>query len=105
MHKREYKYNIDETHHTKKIDSPSGTAKTLAEDMQNILSEKPTIKSNRVDNTTGIHKITYSSKEDEIIIKHIANNRDSFAIGALLAAEWIIGKKGVFNMNDVLTEY
>lgn len=98
-----YKSKIYETHHTNKLDKPSGTAITLSNDMNKILKKQTTIKSSRIAETTGTHKVTYSSKIDEIEIKHTANNRDGFAIGAIIAAEWIKGKKGIYSMKDVLT--
>lgn len=110
-------YNIElaEIHHTQKKDAPSGTAITLAED---IIKEIPTLKnwvnyksenaeslgivSERIDPAPGTHKIKYSSAIDEIEIKHTAHSREGFAKGALLASEFLINKKGVFNMQDVL---
>ena len=62
------------------------------------------ITADRIDENAGTHQITYTSKVDKIEIKHTANNRDGFAIGAILAAEWIIGKKGVYSMKDVLVQ-
>lgn len=97
-----YKSNIHEVHHTEKIDSPSGTAMTLAKQINNALQNKPTITSERISNVAGTHQVIYSSIEDSIEIKHTANNRNGFAIGAIMAAEWIIDKKGNYNMNDVL---
>jgi 4-hydroxy-tetrahydrodipicolinate reductase len=104
MKNQNYETNLHEIHHTQKIDSPSGTAITLADQMNKILDKKTIITSERIDNASGIHQVNYSSKVDEIEIKHMANNRDSFAIGAILAAEWIIGKKGIFSMKDVLAQ-
>ena len=103
MNTHNYKCKIDETHHTEKLDTPSGTAITLSEDIQKIQDEKIKITATREDNIAGTHRIIYTSTVDEIEIKHTAKNREGFAKGALLAAEWIIGKKGVFSMNDVLT--
>ncbi|MEC9209168.1 MAG: 4-hydroxy-tetrahydrodipicolinate reductase [Bacteroidota bacterium] len=104
MKNKNYESKIHEIHHTQKLDSPSGTAITLAEQMNEILKNKTTITSNRIDDTPGTHQITYSSKIDKIEIKHTANNRNGFAMGALMAAEWIIGKKGIYSMQDVLTQ-
>ena len=104
MKNHKYESKIHETHHTEKLDSPSGTAIALAEQMENILNTKSQITNDRINNVTGTHQITYSSSVDEIEIKHIAKNRDGFAIGAIIAAEWIIGKKGIFSMKDVLVQ-
>ncbi len=111
-----YRPRIMETHHTEKMDAPSGTAITLAND---IIAARPTlskwgdastdlpantlpIKSYRIENITGTHAVTYESVIDSIEIKHTAHNRSGFAEGALLAAEWLQNKKGVFSMSDLL---
>lgn len=97
-----YESKIHETHHIEKIDSPSGTALTLKKDLDIINTKEIVIKSKRINNITGIHKINYSSFYDEIEIIHKAKNRDGFASGAIIAAEWIIKKEGIYSMNDVL---
>lgn len=112
-HLKQYETGIEEIHHTQKLDAPSGTAITLAEGIvENTayegwkLDEKETahipIISKRIGQTPGTHTITYSSPVDDIEIKHTAHNREGFAEGAVIAAEWIIGKTGVFTMRDVL---
>jgi 4-hydroxy-tetrahydrodipicolinate reductase len=111
----EYTPSIEETHHTQKKDAPSGTAITLAEQIiQNIGNKKRWLLSDanekdaipiiahRIENMPGTHKITYSSSIDDIDIIHTAHNRDGFALGAVLAAEYIAGKQGIFSMKDVL---
>ncbi len=109
----QYKVNIEEIHHTQKLDAPSGTAITLANgiigetnykkwSMDTPKSDEIGIVAKRIDNVPGIHEITYESKVDSIQIKHAAHSREGFALGAVIAAEWIIGKKGVFSMKDVL---
>ncbi|MBT8385355.1 MAG: 4-hydroxy-tetrahydrodipicolinate reductase [Bacteroidia bacterium] len=110
----DYDISMEETHHTQKLDAPSGTAITLAEgiiansDKENwnldvTESEKTIpIKAKRIENVPGTHIVNYSSAVDEIEIKHTAKNRDGFALGAIIAAEWIKDKKGVFTMKDVL---
>jgi 4-hydroxy-tetrahydrodipicolinate reductase len=111
----EYDITIDEIHHTQKIDSPSGTAITLADQIiknvkrKNLWVNENTeedasigINSQRIENEPGTHIIQYESEMDVIEIKHTAKNRRGFAIGAIVAAEWIIGKKGVFNMKNLL---
>ena len=111
----DYEISIEETHHIHKQDAPSGTAIVLANDViQNIgrlakwVKENPDnpqelgIKSFRVENVAGTHKVRYESENDMIEIVHTAKNRRDFAIGAILAAEWLIGKKGSFEMKDML---
>tara|TARA_R110002049_G_scaffold210634_1_gene381696 strand:- start:1376 stop:2077 length:702 start_codon:yes stop_codon:yes gene_type:complete len=109
----QYKVSMEEIHHTQKLDEPSGTAITLAE---GIISESKykgwelnkadedyiPIVAKRIPEVPGTHSITYSSEVDCIDIKHTAHNREGFALGAVIAAEWILGKTGVFSMKDVL---
>ena len=104
MKEHNYESKIHEIHHTQKLDSPSGTAIMMAEQMDEILESKTQITSDRVNYVHGTHKISYTSGIDEIEIIHTAKNRDGFAIGAIIAAEWIIGKKGIFNIKDVLEQ-
>jgi 4-hydroxy-tetrahydrodipicolinate reductase len=104
MKNQQYESKIHEIHHIEKLDSPSGTAKILAKDMEGILNNKAPITAERIKDISGAHSITFTSLEDEIEIKHTANNRNGFAIGAIRAAEWIINKKGVFTLDDVLTQ-
>jgi len=112
---KDYAIQLIEIHHTQKKDAPSGTAITLAEQiLENIpvkkiwvnhVSEKADeleIISERTDPAPGTHKIKYSSAIDDIEIIHTAHTRTGFALGAVLAAEFIAGKKGIFEMKDVL---
>lgn len=109
----EYSTEIEEIHHTKKLDAPSGTAITLAEQIisntnyTNWTLDQPEsneihIDAKRIDDVPGTHEITYNSEIDSISIKHTAHSRQGFAMGAVIAAEWIKDKKGVFTMKDVL---
>ncbi|WP_192348181.1 4-hydroxy-tetrahydrodipicolinate reductase [Algoriphagus sp. Y33] len=113
-----YTSAIEEIHHTTKLDAPSGTAITLAEGIiKNItelnaweLSEGTNgnehslpITSKRIDPAPGTHIIRYSSEIDDIEITHTAHSRQGFALGAILVAEWIQGKKGVLSMDDFLS--
>lgn len=113
--KNQYDVSIREIHHTQKKDAPSGTAITIAEQIlsnntskQNWVNDKPTskeelyIKSERIDPYPGLHEVTYSSDIDEIQITHNAHSRDGFALGAVLAAEYVANRKGIFTMKDVL---
>lgn len=111
----DYDVVMEETHHTEKKDAPSGTALTLAGDILDEVvrknnwvnhggknaSELPII-SHRIPNVPGTHVIRYTSQVDDIEIKHTAHNREGFALGAVLAAEWIVGKHGIFGMDDML---
>ena len=111
----EYQCTIEEIHHTAKKDAPSGTAITIAE---NIIALNPnkknwvlgeteetnslSITSKRIDPAPGTHIVSYNSAIDSVEIKHTAHNRIGFATGAVLAAEFVLGKKGVYGMWDVL---
>jgi 4-hydroxy-tetrahydrodipicolinate reductase len=111
----DYDVSITEIHHTEKKDAPSGTAITLAEQILALVNRKKTwenvsttdkskltIISERIDPAPGTHKICYSSAIDDIEIIHTAHNRNGFATGAVLAAEFLLNKKGIFTMKDVL---
>lgn len=111
----DYVITIEETHHTQKKDAPSGTAITLAEQILDNMDRKKhwakeqtsdaeafPIIAHRLENVPGTHKVTYHSPVDDIEIIHTAHNRHGFALGAVLAAEFIAGKQGVFEMKDVL---
>ena len=110
----EYSMGIEEIHHTQKQDAPSGTAITLAEDAikeseytgwslgKSLDTKQIGIEAKRIENIPGTHKVSYDSKIDCIEIKHIAKNREGFGLGAVIAAEWLFGKTGVFSMKDVL---
>jgi 4-hydroxy-tetrahydrodipicolinate reductase len=94
----DYKASIEEIHHTQKLDTPSGTAITL----KSQISDTINIKSERQENVPGTHIVEYTSTIDTISISHQAHNRMGFVKGALLAAEWIIDKKGCFSISDIL---
>lgn len=111
----QYNVSIDETHHTQKQDAPSGTAITLAQGVIKNLRRKKewslgatenpdalVINSFRIDPAPGTHVVKYSSEVDDIEITHTAHSREGFALGAVLVAEWIAGKKGIFTMDDFL---
>ncbi|MEM1338156.1 MAG: 4-hydroxy-tetrahydrodipicolinate reductase [Bacteroidota bacterium] len=110
---KDYQVALEEIHHTQKLDAPSGTAITLAEGIIENSDYKgwklTEAKQNEIPITAiregqipGTHTITYSSSVDDIQIQHMAHNREGFAMGAMVAAEWILGKTGVFSMKDVL---
>jgi len=111
----QYKVTIEEIHHTQKLDKPSGTAITLAKGIikeharytdweldKNQANHSIPVFAKRLPEVPGTHTISYSSAVDTIAISHEAHSREGFALGAVLAAEWILGKKGVFSMKDVL---
>ena len=111
----DYAVNIEEIHHTQKLDAPSGTAITLAEDVISEISRiekwelvetrratSLPIHAIRRDSVPGTHCVTYSSEIDDIEITHTAHSRKGFALGAVIAAEYIHDKKGIFTMKDVL---
>lgn len=95
---KQYQASMTEIHHIHKLDAPSGTALSLKEDIDSSFE----IESVREGEVPGTHIINYNSEIDSIEIKHEAHNRNGFAFGAVLAAEWINNKKGIFSMNDVL---
>lgn len=108
-----YQVNMEEIHHTQKLDAPSGTAISLAEQiiqhsaytswqLGQTQDKAIGIEAKRIENVPGTHSVTYTSGIDEIEIKHTAHSREGFAQGAVIAAEWIIGKNGIFTMKDVL---
>lgn len=108
-----YKVDMEEIHHDQKLDAPSGTAITLAKGViensnyTDWTLEKPKeheihIEAIRTGNVPGTHIVTYNSEIDAIEIKHTAHNREGFALGAVIAAEWLAGKQGIFTMKDVL---
>lgn len=94
----EYTPSIEEIHHIHKIDSPSGTALNLSKEFKNKID----IKSVRQGEVYGVHIVNFKSQNDSLQIKHEAHNRHGFAIGAVLAAEWIKNKIGVFTINEML---
>lgn len=110
----EYAVEIEEIHHIQKLDAPSGTAITLAEQivansekkrwqLDHAEEDEIPVFAKRIENVPGTHTISYHSKVDSIEIKHTAHSREGFALGAVIAAEWIKDKKGVFSMKDVLS--
>jgi 4-hydroxy-tetrahydrodipicolinate reductase len=108
-----YKVTMEEIHHTQKLDAPSGTAISLAKGviensayakwtMEEAKKDEIFIEAKRIGDIPGTHTVTYDSIVDNIEIKHTAHNREGFALGAVIAAEWLAGKKGIYTMKDVL---
>jgi 4-hydroxy-tetrahydrodipicolinate reductase len=117
----QYEVQVEEIHHTQKLDSPSGTAITIAEGIVGQLDRKTEwvnqlmaedselvvkpdqllIESHRIEQVPGTHTVIYSSEVDEIELKHTAHSRTGFGLGAVLGAEWITGRKGFYNVSDM----
>jgi len=108
-----YKVTMEEIHHTQKLDAPSGTAISLAKGviensnyanwtLEEAKSNEIHIEAKRIGDVPGTHTVTYDSIVDSIELKHTAHNREGFALGAVIAAEWLAGKTGIYNMKDVL---
>lgn len=118
-----YEVQVEEIHHTQKLDAPSGTAITIAEgiienldgksEWKNVLTDdggtadeviknnEVLIESLRIENVPGTHTVTYDSEVDSIQFKHTAHNRNGFALGAVLAAEWLQGRQGFYSAQDM----
>ena len=112
----QYTLRIEETHHLQKLDAPSGTAVTLAEGIianntnynewqlgNEVLSNQISIVAHREPDVPGTHEVFATSTIDTITLSHEAHSREGFALGAILAAEFLLGKQGIFTMKDVLT--
>jgi len=117
----QYEVQVEEIHHTQKLDSPSGTAITIAEGIVGEVDRKSEwinelvgddrdviarpdqllIESHRMEDVPGTHTVIYSSEVDEIELKHTAHNRTGFALGAVIAAEWLKGRKGFYTASDM----
>ncbi len=119
-HQPEYKAELEEIHHVQKLDAPSGTAISIAQGIiknhdsyskwNSSLNEKAVVENGSLPITAirepevpGTHTVTYNSAVDLISMSHIAHNRDGFALGSVLAAEFLFNKKGIYTMNDVLS--
>lgn len=111
---KEYSVEIEEVHHTQKLDAPSGTAISLAQQivansdksgwkLDSAEENEIPVYAKRIENVPGTHTVSYKSAIDDIEIKHTAHSREGFALGAVIAAEWLRDKKGVFTMKDVLS--
>ena len=119
----QYQTRIEEIHHVHKLDAPSGTAITLAQDVlkeidrlqkrrdidlrneekpESLSSDELQVLSYRIREVPGTHRVTYNGPDDELMIMHHAHSRRGFAEGAVIAAEWLAGRKGIFGMQDLL---
>ncbi|HYK76406.1 MAG TPA: 4-hydroxy-tetrahydrodipicolinate reductase [Daejeonella sp.] len=117
----QYEVQVEEIHHTQKLDSPSGTAITIADGIIDALDRKNEwvnelvgqenqvvakpgqllIESHRIEDVPGTHTVIYSSEVDEIELKHAAHSRAGFALGAVLSAEWLQNRRGFYNISDM----
>ena len=108
-----YKVSMEEIHHIHKLDAPSGTAISLAQGviqnsnyanwtLEEAKANEIHIEAKRIGEVPGTHTVTYDSPIDSIEIKHTAHNREGFALGAVIVAEWLAGKQGIYSMKDVL---
>lgn len=100
----EYEVFIEEQHHSRKKDSPSGTALKLKEIVAEHISGEFSVSATRAGNIPGTHRVGFDGDADHVVLEHIARSREGFAAGALLAAEWIIGKAGVHEFTECLDE-
>jgi len=100
----QYEAFIEEQHHSRKRDAPSGTALQLKKVMAEFVKAEIPIASTRAGHIPGTHRVGFDSAADQITLTHIARSREGFAGGALLAARWIIGRKGVFEFSEVIDE-
>ena len=111
---KQYNVSMEEIHHTQKLDAPSGTAISLANDiiannanfeawkLDETAEKTIPIVAKRIEEVPGTHTVNYESDVDTITIEHVAHTRQGFALGAVVTAEWLVGKTGVYTMNDVL---
>ncbi|HTK38139.1 MAG TPA: dihydrodipicolinate reductase C-terminal domain-containing protein [Pyrinomonadaceae bacterium] len=100
----DYETFIEEQHHSRKKDAPSGTALKLKDIVSRHIKENISVSSTRAGNIPGTHRVGFDGAADQILLEHTARSREGFAAGAILAAEWIAGKKGVFEFGDVMDE-
>jgi len=101
-----YSYDayIEEAHHKRKRDAPSGTALQLGEIVANHLGREVPISSTRAGHIPGTHRVGFDSSADHITLEHVARSREGFALGALMAAKWIVGHKGLYEFSQVFDE-
>ncbi|HEY2974521.1 MAG TPA: dihydrodipicolinate reductase C-terminal domain-containing protein [Pyrinomonadaceae bacterium] len=100
----QYEAFIEEQHHSRKLDAPSGTALKLKSLMAEDIKATIPVASTRAGHIPGTHRVGFDSAADQIMLTHMARSREGFAAGALLAARWIVGRKGVYEFSDVIDE-
>lgn len=100
----EYETFIEEQHHSRKKDAPSGTALKLKDIVAEHISADFSVSATRAGNIPGTHRVGFDGPADQILLEHTARSREGFAFGAIMAAEWIIGKTGFFEFTEVVSE-
>ena len=100
----DYEVFIEEQHHSRKKDAPSGTALKLKEVVTRHVNDDFSITATRAGNIPGTHRVGFDGPADQILLEHAARSREGFAAGALMAADWIVGKKGFYEFTDVMDE-
>ena len=100
----QYQAFVEEQHHARKLDAPSGTALKLKSVMAEYIKEPIPVASTRAGYIPGTHRVGFDSAADQVMLTHMARSREGFAAGALLAARWIIGRKGVYEFSEVIDE-
>lgn len=100
----EYETFIEEQHHSRKKDAPSGTALKLKDVVTEHIKKDVNVSSIRAGNIPGTHRVGFDGPADQILLEHTARSREGFALGAIMAAEWIVGKTGFYEFSDVMDE-
>ena len=100
----EYETFLEEQHHSRKLDAPSGTALKLRDIVAEHIKKDFTITATRAGNIPGTHRVGFDGPADQILLEHTARSREGFAFGAIAAAEWIVGKKGHYEFSHVISE-
>ena len=100
----EYEVFIEEQHHSRKKDAPSGTALKLRSIVERRIDKECSVAATRAGNIPGTHRVGFDGPADQILLQHMARSREGFAAGALMAAEWIVGKKGFYEFGEVIEE-
>ena len=100
----EYEAFIEEQHHSRKKDSPSGTALKLKDIVARHIDHDVSVSATRAGNIPGTHRVGFDGPADQVLLEHTARSREGFSAGAILAAEWIVGKKGFYEFTDVMDE-
>ena len=99
----EYEVFIEEQHHSRKKDVPSGTALKVKKILERHV-QVPSVAATRAGNIPGTHRVGFDGKDDQVLLEHTARSREGFAAGAIIAAQWAVGKKGVFEFGEVIDE-
>ncbi len=100
----DYEAFIEEQHHSRKRDAPSGTALKLKEIVAEHIKKDFSVAATRAGNIPGTHRVGFDGAADQILLEHLARSREGFASGALLAAKWILGKKGFWEFTEVMDD-